>query len=41
MGIWLSQQIEAWKLVTQSVHQAGGRIFAQLWQAGRISDPRF
>ena len=40
-GIWSPQQIEAWKLVTQSVHQAGGRIFAQLWHVGRISDPRF
>jgi 2,4-dienoyl-CoA reductase-like NADH-dependent reductase (Old Yellow Enzyme family) len=40
-GIWLPQQIEAWKLVTQSVHHAGGRIFAQLWHVGRISDPRF
>ena len=40
-GIWLPQQIEAWKMVTQSVHRAGGRIFAQLWHVGRISDPRF
>lgn len=40
-GIWSSQQIEAWKLVTKSVHRAGGRIFAQLWHVGRISDPRF
>src|ERR1035438_630628 len=40
-GIWLPQQIEAWKLVTQSVRRAGGRIFAQLWHVGRISDPRF
>ena len=40
-GIWSSQQTEAWKLVTESVHRAGGRIFAQLWHVGRISDPRF
>jgi 2,4-dienoyl-CoA reductase-like NADH-dependent reductase (Old Yellow Enzyme family) len=40
-GIWLPQQVEAWKLVTSSVHNAGGRIFAQLWHVGRISDPRF
>ena len=40
-GIWSAPQVEAWKLVTKSVHQAGGRIFAQLWHVGRISDPRF
>jgi len=38
-GIWLPQQIEAWKFVTKAVHQAGGRIFAQLWHVGRISHP--
>jgi 2,4-dienoyl-CoA reductase-like NADH-dependent reductase (Old Yellow Enzyme family) len=40
-GIWSPQQVEAWKPVTSSVHNAGGRIFAQLWHVGRISDPRF
>jgi 2,4-dienoyl-CoA reductase-like NADH-dependent reductase (Old Yellow Enzyme family) len=40
-GIWSSQQVEAWKPVTKSVHQAGGRIFAQIWHVGRISDPLF
>ena len=40
-GIWSAQQVDAWKLVTESVHLAGGRIFAQLWHVGRISDPRF
>jgi 2,4-dienoyl-CoA reductase-like NADH-dependent reductase (Old Yellow Enzyme family) len=40
-GIWSPPQIHAWKLVTESVHCMGGRIFAQLWHAGRISDPRF
>ena len=40
-GIWSMPQIEGWKLVTESVHRAGGRIFAQLWHVGRISDPRF
>jgi 2,4-dienoyl-CoA reductase-like NADH-dependent reductase (Old Yellow Enzyme family) len=40
-GIWSPQQVEAWKPVTKSVHNAGGRIFAQLWHVGRISDPRF
>jgi 2,4-dienoyl-CoA reductase-like NADH-dependent reductase (Old Yellow Enzyme family) len=40
-GIWSLQQTEAWKPVTESVHRAGGRIFAQIWHVGRISDPRF
>jgi 2,4-dienoyl-CoA reductase-like NADH-dependent reductase (Old Yellow Enzyme family) len=40
-GIWSQRQVEAWKLVTKSVHNAGGRIFAQIWHVGRISDPRF
>ncbi len=40
-GIWSAQQTEAWMLVTESVRRAGGRIFAQLWHVGRISDPRF
>lgn len=40
-GIWSAQQTEAWMLVTESVRRAGGRIFAQLWHVGRISDSRF
>jgi 2,4-dienoyl-CoA reductase-like NADH-dependent reductase (Old Yellow Enzyme family) len=40
-GIWSSQQTDAWKPVTESVHRAGGRIFAQIWHVGRISDPQF
>jgi hypothetical protein len=40
-GIWSPLQTEAWKLVTESVHSAGGRIFAQIWHVGRISDPQF
>ena len=38
-GVWSLQQIEGWKLVTQAVHAAGGRMFLQLWHVGRISDP--
>jgi 2,4-dienoyl-CoA reductase-like NADH-dependent reductase (Old Yellow Enzyme family) len=40
-GIWSAQQIEGWKTVTQAVHEAGGRIFLQLWHVGRVSDPMF
>ena len=38
-GIWSDAQVEGWKLVTEAVHNAGGRIFLQLWHVGRISDP--
>jgi 2,4-dienoyl-CoA reductase-like NADH-dependent reductase (Old Yellow Enzyme family) len=40
-GVWSAEQVEGWKLVTQAVHQAGGRILLQLWHVGRISDPMF
>jgi 2,4-dienoyl-CoA reductase-like NADH-dependent reductase (Old Yellow Enzyme family) len=26
-GIWTSQQVDGWKLVTEAVHSRGGRIF--------------
>jgi 2,4-dienoyl-CoA reductase-like NADH-dependent reductase (Old Yellow Enzyme family) len=40
-GIWSDEQVEGWKLTTRAVHEAGGRIFLQLWHVGRVSDPRF
>jgi 2,4-dienoyl-CoA reductase-like NADH-dependent reductase (Old Yellow Enzyme family) len=40
-GIWSREQTEAWKPITAAVHNAGGRIFAQIWHVGRISDPIF
>jgi len=40
-GIWSPEQVDGWKLVTRAVHEAGGRIFLQLWHVGRISDPIF
>jgi 2,4-dienoyl-CoA reductase-like NADH-dependent reductase (Old Yellow Enzyme family) len=40
-GIWSPEQVESWKLVTQAVHRAGGRIFLQLWHVGRVSHPMF
>ncbi|MEO7497733.1 MAG: alkene reductase [Massilia sp.] len=40
-GIWSDEQVEGWRQVTAAVHQAGGRIFLQLWHVGRISDPVF
>ncbi|MGI4838988.1 MAG: alkene reductase [Janthinobacterium lividum] len=40
-GIWSDEQVEAWKPVTDSVHEAGGRIDLQLWHMGRIVHPSF
>lgn len=38
-GIWSDEQVDGWMSVTKAVHDAGGRIFLQLWHVGRISDP--
>jgi N-ethylmaleimide reductase len=38
-GIHSREQVDAWRLVTDAVHKAGGRIFLQLWHVGRISHP--
>jgi 2,4-dienoyl-CoA reductase-like NADH-dependent reductase (Old Yellow Enzyme family) len=40
-GIWSEEQVAGWKLVTEAVHKAGGKIFLQLWHVGRVSDPVF
>lgn len=36
-GLFDQRQAEGWKLVTDAVHKAGGRIFIQLMHTGRIS----
>ena len=38
-GIYSSEQIAGWRLVTDAVHAAGGRIFLQLWHGGRACHP--
>jgi N-ethylmaleimide reductase len=38
-GIGTQEQIAGWRLVTDAVHKAGGKIFLQLWHVGRISHP--
>ena len=38
-GIYSKEQVEGWHLVTDAVHERGGRIFLQLWHVGRISHP--
>ena len=36
-GIYTTEQIVAWRKVTDAVHAEGGKIFIQLWHVGRIS----
>ncbi|KAJ6462491.1 hypothetical protein C8R45DRAFT_526837 [Mycena sanguinolenta] len=38
-GIWDQAQIDGWKKITDAVHEAGSKIYAQLWHLGRISHP--
>lgn len=38
-GLWSKPQVAGWARITDAVHAAGGRIVAQLWHVGRISDP--
>jgi N-ethylmaleimide reductase len=40
-GIWSKEQTESWKPIVESVHQAGGHIFLQLWHCGRASHSTF
>ena len=36
-GIWSAEQVRAWRLTTDAVHAAGGKIVMQLWHVGRVS----
>ncbi len=38
-GIHSAEQVAGWKLVTDAVHKANGKIVLQLWHVGRISHP--
>ncbi|ABS06622.1 alkene reductase [Shewanella baltica] len=40
-GVYTAEQIEGWKKVTSAVHEAGGKIFNQIWHVGRVSHPIF
>lgn len=35
-GLYTQEQINAWKKVTQAVHEKGSTIYAQLWHTGRV-----
>jgi N-ethylmaleimide reductase len=38
-GIYTEEHIAGWRLVTDRVHAAGGRLFIQLMHVGRVSHP--
>jgi N-ethylmaleimide reductase len=38
-GLWSKEQVRGWRLITDAVHKAGGRIVAQLWHTGALSHP--
>lgn len=38
-GIYSDAQVEGWKKITRAVHDAGSKIVAQIWHAGRVSHP--
>jgi N-ethylmaleimide reductase len=38
-GIYSEQQVAGWRLVTEAVHDSGGRIIIQLMHVGRIAHP--
>jgi N-ethylmaleimide reductase len=40
-GLWSTEQADGWKPVVRAVHEAGGRIFAQLWHMGRLVHPDY
>ena len=38
-GIYTQEQVEGWKQITRAIHDKGGKIFLQLWHAGRVVHP--
>lgn len=40
-GIYSDAQVAGWRLVTDAVHAAGGRVVLQLWHVGRMSHASF
>jgi len=40
-GLFTTKQIKGWQVVTDAVHDKGGKIFAQLWHTGRVAHPHF
>lgn len=40
-GIWSEEQVRGWRMITEAVHRAGGKIVMQLWHVGRVSHSSF
>ncbi|WP_324741354.1 alkene reductase [Tsuneonella sp. CC-YZS046] len=40
-GIWSDEMVAGWQGVTGRVHDAGGRIFCQIWHMGRLVLPDY
>lgn len=40
-GVYTEKHITNWKSITEAVHQRGGKIFLQIWHAGRVSHPDY
>jgi 2,4-dienoyl-CoA reductase-like NADH-dependent reductase (Old Yellow Enzyme family) len=40
-GLWSAEQVAGWKPIVSAVHEAGGRMVAQLWHMGRLVHPDF
>ncbi|KAJ6451392.1 flavoprotein NADH-dependent oxidoreductase [Mycena vitilis] len=38
-GIWNEAQIAGWKKIVDGVHEAGSKMYAQIWHLGRLSHP--
>ena len=38
-GLHRDDQVAGWRMVTDAVHAAGGRIVAQIWHCGRVAHP--
>ncbi len=36
-GIYTPEQIDGWRAIAKAVHEAGGKIFMQIWHTGRVS----
>jgi N-ethylmaleimide reductase len=40
-GLYNPEMVAGWRVVTDAVHAAGGRMFAQLWHMGRLVLPDY
>ncbi|KAF7353647.1 Artemisinic aldehyde Delta(11(13)) reductase [Mycena venus] len=39
-GIWDKSQVAGWKKITDAVHEAGSKMYCQVWHLGRVSHPK-